>query len=184
MEVVLRLFPKIRKKVKAKFSINMHCLVSITSCRRLTGPGLSIDDTVTLIWRVYQPLYVLLLFVVLIPANALAPPVTVNPEMCWTIDISLDLDAIMVQSIEIIRVKRRSRERWNGRGERNLVVFSTYVPGGKLAAYAWVIECRPRMPCSTIHTIGYRKSRNTAPITPKMTLFMGLPMTTQRRLIL
>ncbi len=50
----------------------------------------------------YQALYVLLLllFVVLIPANTVEPSVAVNSEMCRSIDFSLDLDAILVQSIE------------------------------------------------------------------------------------
>lgn len=42
-----------------------------------------------------------MLFVVLlaVPANNLAPSVTANPEMCWLIGVSLELDAIMLLSL-------------------------------------------------------------------------------------
>lgn len=47
-----------------------------------------------------------LLVVVLVPANALAPSVTINPEMSWLIGLFLDLEVITVQSIATVR--RRS----------------------------------------------------------------------------
>ena len=50
-----------------------------------------------------------MLFVVLLPANSLDPPVTLNPEMCCRLmGISLELDAIMLPPI--MTVQRRNRE--------------------------------------------------------------------------
>ena len=48
-----------------------------------------------------------MLFVVLVPANSLAPPVTVNPEMCCRlIGLSLELDAIMDYGLADQEVER------------------------------------------------------------------------------
>ncbi len=49
--------------------------------------------------------------VVLVPANSLAPSVTVNPEMCCSIDVSFGLGAIMVQSIETVKGKVKQQEK-------------------------------------------------------------------------
>lgn len=65
-----------------------------------------------------QPLYVLMLFVVLIPANILESSVTFNPDMRRSTDFSLDLDAILVQSIETVSREEEweGKEQWSTQG--------------------------------------------------------------------
>ncbi len=77
--------------------------------------------------------------VVLVPANSLALPVTVNPEMCWSIGVFPELDAIMVQSLET--AKRRSREVKREGKEKSCCVYTAAICKG--AAYAgFKVDCR------------------------------------------
>lgn len=86
-------FQRLENKMKVQSSTNVHCLVSVVQvrCRKVTGPEWSINAPIQYSQRRYQPLY--MWFVILVPANILARSVTANPDMCWLICISLELDA-------------------------------------------------------------------------------------------